>query len=109
MFSYWQNLYLSPLKTIFVVDMTEKNDPIIQLVDKISNLESRVLKLESKTDYLEKSIGELKDKIRDLANSFSIQIENLSGWVKNIDSRVFTILVGVIISILLQILFRVWR
>jgi len=89
--------------------MNDKDDPIIQLVDKISNLESRVLKLESKTDFLEKSIGELKDKIRDLANSFSIQIENLTGWVKNIDNRVFTILVGVVISILLQILFRVWR
>jgi len=89
--------------------MNDKDDPIIQLVEKISNLESRVLKLESKTDFLEKSIGELKDKIRDLANSFSIQIENLTGWVKNIDNRVFTILVGVIISILLQVLFHVWR
>jgi tetrahydromethanopterin S-methyltransferase subunit B len=89
--------------------MTDKDDPIIQLVEKISNLESRVLKLESKTDFLEKSIGELKDKIRDLANSFSVQIENLSGWVKNIDNRMFTILVGVIISILLQVLFHVWR
>jgi uncharacterized coiled-coil protein SlyX len=89
--------------------MTEKNDPIIQLVEKISNLESRVLKLESKTDYLEKSIGELKDKIRELSANVDRRISELFTWTKNVDGRVFTILVGVIISILLQILFRVWR
>jgi len=83
-----------------VNDYKEREDnPILtELMNKIVSLEIRVTKLEEKTTFLEKSITELKERIG-----------LLHSWIERIDNRVFTILIGVIISILLQILFRFWH
>jgi len=76
----------------------EENPLFMELMNKIVGLEIRVTRLEEKTTFLEKSIGELKEKIG-----------SLHSWVERIDNRVFTILIGVVVSILLQILFKLWR
>jgi len=75
-----------------------ENPLFVELMDKIVKLEIRVAKLEEKTSFLEKTIMDLRERIG-----------SLHGWIEKIDNRVFTILVGVVISILLQILFRLWH
>ena len=71
-------------------ELPEKDDPLIV---EIVNLKERVARLEERTSAIEKFMGSLEDRLG-----------KLEKHLEKIDGRVWAILSGVILSVLLQIL-----
>lgn len=70
--------------------MLDKDDPIvIDLVQRVSRLEERVSGVEREINWLKESVREIKSRI------------------ESVDSKTWAILVSVILTILVQILFKV--
>jgi len=70
--------------------LLNKDDPIvIDLVQRVSRLEERVSGVEREINWLKESVREIKSRI------------------ESVDSKTWAILVSVILTILVQILFKV--
>jgi len=75
------------------VDDTEKNDQNNPLIIEISALKERVARLEERTSAVEKFMSALQDRL-----------EKLEKRLEKIDGRIWAILSGIILSILIQIM-----